>query len=102
LKYFLSIFFILLFALNSISIVLPLVGSHSDIELSLDAESKTEQEQKEEKTEKEGKEKEPLYTYSTNSLLLALNGQKSKADLSNVAFIEDVNIKNPTPPPEQV
>jgi hypothetical protein len=101
LKYFLSIFFILLFALNSISVILPYTDLCADIELSINTEGKAEQEQKEEKTDPEAKEKYQPYSISTNQLVFDLTDQKNKTALSNSAFIEEVNIKKPTPPPEQ-
>lgn len=96
-KYFLSIFFILLFALNSVSIILPYTELYTDIELSINPE----QEQKEEKTDPESKEKFQPYSILMNNIVLDTNGRKNKTAFSNSAFIEEVNIKNPTPPPEQ-
>lgn len=100
-KYFLSIFFILLFALNSVSVVLPYTDLYSDIELSINPENKTEQEQKEEKTDSESKENYQSYSILMNNIVLDTNGRKNKTAFSKSAFIEEVNIKNPTPPPEQ-
>lgn len=101
LKNFLSIFFILLFALNSISVILPYTDLCSDIELSINTAGKAEQEQKEEKNDPESKEKFQHYSISTNHVDFDLTGQKNITTFSNSAFIEEVNIKNPTPPPEQ-
>lgn len=100
-KYFLSIFFILLFALNSVSVVLPYTDLYADIEISINPENKTEQEQKEEKTDPESKEKFQPYSILMNNIVLDTNGRKNKTAFSNSAFIEEVNIKNPTPPPEK-
>ena len=101
LKYFLSIFFILLFTLNSISVILTYTELCTDIELSVTTEGKAEPEQKEEKTDPESKEKFQPYPISANHIVFDLTGQKNKTAFSNSAFIEEVNIKNPTPPPEQ-
>lgn len=100
-KYFLSIFFILLFALNSISVILPYTDLFADIELSINTEGKAEEEQKEEKNDPESKEKFQPYSILINNIVLDTNGRKNKTSFSNSAFIEEVNIKNPTPPPEQ-
>ncbi|QNA45527.1 hypothetical protein [Lacibacter sediminis] len=96
-KYFLSIFFILLFALNSVSVILPFTDLYADFEVSINPE----QEQKEEKTDPESKEKFQSYSILMNNIVLDTNGRKNKTAFSNSAFIEEVNIKNPTPPPEQ-
>lgn len=95
-RYFLSIFFILLFALNSVSVILPFTDLYSDVEVSVNPE----QEQKEEKTDPESKEKFQSYSILMNNIVLDTNGRKNKTAFSNSAFIEEVNIKNPTPPPE--
>ncbi len=100
-RYFLSIFFILLFALNSVSVVLPYTDLFADIELAINAEKNTEQEQREERTDPESKEKFQPYSILQNNIVLDTEGRKNKTAFSNSAFIEEVNIKNPTPPPEQ-
>lgn len=100
-KYFLSIFFILLFGLNSVSVILPYTELYSDIEVSINPENKTEQEQREEKTDPESKEKFQPYSILLNNIVLGTEGRKNKTAFSNSAFIEEVNIKHPTPPPEQ-
>lgn len=100
-RYFLSIFFILLFALNSVSVVLPYTDLFADIELAVNAEKNTEQEQREERTDPESKEKFQPYSILQNNIVLDTEGRKNKTAFSNSAFIEEVNIKNPTPPPEQ-
>jgi len=96
-KYFLSIFFILLFALNSVSVILPYTNLYSDIEVSINPE----QEQKEEKTDPESTEKFQPYSILMHNIVLDTDGRKNKTAFSNSVFIEEVNVKNPTPPPEQ-
>lgn len=91
----------LLFAFNSISVILPYTDLYDDVELSINPESKSEQEQREERTDPESKEKFQPYSILHNNIVLDTNGRKNKTAFSNSAFIEEVNIKNPTPPPEQ-
>lgn len=100
-KYFLSIFLILLFALNSVSVILPYTDLFTDVELSINLENKSEQEQREERTDSESKEKFQSFSILHYNIALDTNGQKNKTALSNSAFMEEVNIKKPTPPPKQ-
>jgi anionic cell wall polymer biosynthesis LytR-Cps2A-Psr (LCP) family protein len=100
-RYFLSIFFMLLFAFNSISLILPYTDLYADVEVSITPENKTEQEPKEERTDPESKEKFQPYSIVINNIVLHTHARKNKTAYSNPAFIEEVNIKNPTPPPEQ-
>jgi hypothetical protein len=100
-RYFLSIFFMLLFAFNSISLILPYTELYADIEVSINPENKTKQEPKEERTDPESKEKFQPYSIVMNNIILDTNGRKNNTAFSNSAFIEEVNIKNPTPPPER-
>jgi anionic cell wall polymer biosynthesis LytR-Cps2A-Psr (LCP) family protein len=100
-RYFLSIFFMLLFAFNSISLILPYTELYADIEFSINPENKTEQEPKEERTDPESKEKFQPYSIVMNNIILDTNGRKNNTAFSNSSFIEEVNIKNPTPPPER-
>jgi hypothetical protein len=100
-RYFLSIFFMLLFAFNSISLILPYTDLYADIEFSINPENKTEQEPKEERTDPESKEKFQPYSIVMNNIILDTNGRKNNTAFSNSSFIEEVNIKNPTPPPER-
>ena len=100
-KYFLSIFFILLFALNSASVILPYTNLCDDVEVSINPENKTEQEQREERTDPESKEKFQPYSILHNNIVVDTNGRNNKTAFSNSAFIEEVNIKKPTPPPKQ-
>lgn len=81
--------------------ILPYTDLCSDIELSINIEGKAEQEQKEEKTDPESKEKFQPYPISINHFVFGLTEQKNKTAFSNSVFLEEVNIKNPTPPPEQ-
>jgi anionic cell wall polymer biosynthesis LytR-Cps2A-Psr (LCP) family protein len=100
-RHFLSIFLILLFTLNCISVILPYTDLYADVEITVNPENKTEQEPKEEKTDPESKEKFQPFSILHNNIVLDTNGRKNKTAFSNSAFIEEVNIKNPTPPPEQ-
>jgi hypothetical protein len=91
----------LLFAFNSISLILPYTDLYADIEFSINPENKTEQEPKEERTDPESKEKFQPYSIVMNNIILDTNGRKNNTAFSNSSFIEEVNIKNPTPPPER-
>lgn len=81
--------------------ILPFTDLYDDIEVSINPENRTEQEQREERTDSESKEKFQPYSILHNNIVLDTNGRKNKTAFSKSAFIEEVNIKNPTPPPEQ-
>jgi len=100
-KKLLSIFLIFLFALNSISVVIPFTDLYADIELLINTDEEGSKQQEEQK-ESESKEHCQFFTSSTNSISTELSGQKTKPVYYNSSLAEEVNLSNPTPPPEQV
>lgn len=99
-KKLLSIFLIFLFALNSISVIVPFTDLYADIELLINTDEEGSK-QHEEQKESESKEHCQFFTVAANSITIELSGQKSKPAYSNTSFAEEVNLSNPTPPPEQ-
>ncbi|MBK8088665.1 MAG: hypothetical protein IPK31_12345 [Chitinophagaceae bacterium] len=99
-KKLLSIFLIFLFALNSISVVIPFTDLSADIELHINTDEEGSKQQEEQK-ESESKEHCQFFTAAANSISTELSGQKSKPAYPNSSFAEEVNLSNPTPPPEQ-
>ncbi len=99
-KKLLSIFLIFLFALNSISVVIPFTDLYADIELLINTDEESNQQQEEQK-ESESKEHCQFFTAAANTIPTELTGRKNKPAYPNSSFAEEVNLSNPTPPPEQ-
>ncbi len=98
-KHFLSLLLIFLSLLNSFSAIISFNGLKAGMELSVPFGA--ENEQQEEKTDPEVKEVFPYYTVTVNSFLTELNTVKKKKISTHSLFAEEVNLSNPTPPPEQ-
>lgn len=99
-KKLLSIFLIFLFALNSISVVIPFTDLYADIELWINTDEEGSKQQ-EEQRESESKEHCQFFTAAANSISTELSGQNNKPACSNSSFAEEVNLSNPSPPPKQ-
>jgi len=99
-KKLLSICLIFLFALNSISVIIPFTDLYTDIDLFANTDEDNSRQQEEQK-ESETKEHYQLYTAAANFISPEIPAQKENPPYSVSFFAEEVNLSNPTPPPEQ-